>query len=137
MPLFSAPEGLGDELWRARIGRELSSLRPSGALNNGIAFKKYNIPNLTVRKSSTLATAFSIGLTVACSGCVMALARGIDSYLDRSGEPLNLIVMREGRTAELNSTITRENLNNLIYLDGVAREGDQPLGLARDLTLIY
>src|SRR5204863_919436 len=87
---------------------------------------KYNFRNITVRKSSTLATAFSIGLTVGGFLMVMALARGIDLTLTSSGEPLNLIVMREGSTAELNSTITRENLNNLIYRDGVAREGDQP-----------
>lgn len=98
---------------------------------------KYNFRNLTVRKSSTLATAFSIGLTVGVFLMVMALARGIDLTLTSSGEPLNLIVMREGSTAELNSTISRENLNNLIYLDGVAREGDQPLVSPETLTLIY
>jgi len=98
---------------------------------------KYNFRNLTVRKSSTLATAFSIGLTVGVFLMVMALARGIDFTLTSSGEPLNLIVMREGSTAELNSSISRENLNNLIYLDGVAREGDQPLVAAETLTLIY
>ena len=98
---------------------------------------KYNFRNLIVRKSSTLATAFSIGLTVGVFLMVMALARGIDLTLSSSGEPLNLIVMREGSTAELNSTISRENLNNLIYLDGVAREGDQPLVSPETLTLIY
>jgi len=68
---------------------------------------------------------------------VMALARGIDLTLISSGEPLNLIVLREGSTAELNSTVTRENLNDLIYLDGVAREGDQPLAAPELITLIY
>jgi putative ABC transport system permease protein len=98
---------------------------------------KYNFRNLTVRKSSTLATAFSIGLTVGVFLMVMALARGIDLTLTSSGEPLNLIVMREGSTAELNSTVSRENLNNLIYLDGVTREGDQPMVSPETLTLIY
>ena len=98
---------------------------------------KYNFRNLTVRKSSTLATAFSIGLTVGVFLMVMALARGIDLTLTSSGEPLNLIVMREGSTAELNSSVSRENLNNLLYLDGVVREGDQPLVSPETLTLIY
>jgi putative ABC transport system permease protein len=83
---------------------------------------KYNFRNITVRKSSTLATAFSIG---------------IDLTLTSSGEPLNLIVLREGSTAELNSSVSRENLNNLMYLDGVVREGDQPLAAPETLTLIY
>ena len=98
---------------------------------------KYNFRNLTVRKSSTLATAFSIGLTVGVFLMVMALARGIDLTLTSSGEPLNLIVLREGSTAELNSTISRENLSNLMYLDGIVREGDQPLIAPELLTLIY
>lgn len=98
---------------------------------------KYNIRNIVVRKGSTLATAFTIGLTVAVFLMVMALARGIDLTLSSSGEPLNLIVLREGSTAELNSSLTRENFNDLIYLDGVEREGDKPLATAELITLIY
>ncbi len=98
---------------------------------------KYNFRNLTVRKSSTLATALTIGLTVGVFLMVMALARGIDLTLESSGEPLNLIVLREGSTAELNSSLTRENLNDLKFLDGVAKEGDQPLAAPELMTLIY
>jgi putative ABC transport system permease protein len=98
---------------------------------------KYNFRNITVRKSSTLATAFTIGLTVGVFLMVMALAHGIDLTLASSGEPLNLIVLREGSTAELNSAVSRENLNDLQYLDGIVREGDQPLIAPESLTLIY
>lgn len=98
---------------------------------------KYNFRNLTVRKSSTLATALTIGLTVAVFLMVMALARGIDLTLASSGEPLNLIVLREGSTAELNSDVTREKLNDLKFLDGVVREGDQPLAAPEAMSLIY
>src|SRR5512132_3562318 len=98
---------------------------------------KYNLRNLVVRKVRTLATAFTIGLTVAVFLMVMALARGIDLTLSSSGEPLNVIVMREGSTAELNSSLTRENFNDLMFLDGVQREGDQPLATAEVITLIY
>ena len=98
---------------------------------------KYNIRNIVVRKGSTLATAFTIGLTVAVFLMVMALARGIDLTLSSSGEPLNMIVLREGSTAELNSSLTRENFNDLMYLDGVAREGEAPLATGELITLIY
>ena len=98
---------------------------------------KYNIRNLTVRKGTTLATAFTIGLTVAVYLMVMALARGIDLTLATSGEPLNLIVLRNGSTAELNSDVPREKLNDLIYLDGITREGDTPLVAPESITLIY
>ncbi|MCI0489863.1 MAG: ABC transporter permease [Blastocatellia bacterium] len=98
---------------------------------------KYNIRNLTVRKGTTLATAFTIGLTVAVYLMVMALARGIDLTLATSGEPLNLIVLRNGSTAELNSDVSREKLNDLIYLDGIVRKEDQPLVAPESITLIY
>ncbi len=98
---------------------------------------KYNIRNLIVRKGSTLTTAFTIGLTVAVFLMVMALARGIDLTLSTSGEPLNVIVLREGSTAELNSSLTPENFKNVMYLDGVVRENDQPLATAERITLIY
>lgn len=98
---------------------------------------KYNIRNIIVRKGSTLATAFTIGLTVAVFLMVMALARGIDLTLSSSGEPLNVIVLREGSTAELTSSLSRENYNDLIYLDGVQREGDTPLVTGELITLIY
>ena len=98
---------------------------------------RYNVRNLTVRKGTTLATAFTIGLTIAVYLMVMALARGIDLTLSSSGEPLNLIVLRNGSTAELNSDVSREKLNNLTYLDGITREGDQPMVAPETMTLIY
>jgi putative ABC transport system permease protein len=98
---------------------------------------KYNIRNIIVRKGSTLATAFTIGLTVAVFLLVMALARGIDLTLASSGERLNLIVLREGSTAELNSSVSREQFNDLIYLDGVQRESDKPMATGETITLIY
>src|SRR2546423_220629 len=98
---------------------------------------KYNLRNIVVRKGSTLTTAFTIGMTVAVFLLVMALARGIDLTLASSGEPLNMIVLREGSTAELNSSITREQFNDLMYLDAVERENDKPLATAELITLIY
>jgi len=98
---------------------------------------KYNIRNLVVRKGSTLATAASIGLTIGVFLMVMALARGIDLTLATSGEPLNLIVLRNGSTAEMMSDVSRDNLNVVQFLDGIAREGDQPLISPEIITLIY
>jgi putative ABC transport system permease protein len=37
----------------------------------------------------------------------------------------------------LNSSVSRQNLSDLMYLDGVVREGDQPLVAPETLTLIY
>jgi putative ABC transport system permease protein len=98
---------------------------------------KYNLRNLTVRKGTTLATAVSIGMTVAVFLMVMALARGIDMTLSSSGEPLNLIVVRNGSTAELTSDVSLENLDAIKFLDGVAREGSEPMASPEIISLIY
>jgi putative ABC transport system permease protein len=98
---------------------------------------KYNFRNLMVRKSTTFTTIFSIGLTIAVFLTVMALARGIDLTLATSGEPLNLIILRNGSTVEILSDITRDHLNTLRFLDGVARDNDQPIISPELITLMY
>ena len=98
---------------------------------------KYNFRNIVVRKGSTFATAFTIGLTVAVYLMVMALARGIDLTLSSSGEAQNMIVLREGSTAELNSAVSREQFKDVMYLDGVQREADEPIATGEIITLIY
>jgi putative ABC transport system permease protein len=97
----------------------------------------YNIRNLAVRKGTTLATAASVALTVAVFLMVMALAKGLDLALATSGEPLNLILVRDGSTAELSSDVPRESLDAVRYLDGVARENGEPLVSPELVTLIY
>jgi len=98
---------------------------------------KYNLRNLIVRKGPTLATAASIGVTVAVFLLVMALARGIDLTLTTSGEPLNLMVLREGSTSEMMSDVSQDNLNVIQFLDGIARDGGTPLVSPEIVTLIY
>jgi len=98
---------------------------------------RYNIRNLTVRKGSTLATALTIGLTVGVFLMVMSLARGIDLTLASSGEPNNLIVVRNGATAELSSNVDRNSLDALKYLDGIEQENGEPLVSPELITLVY
>jgi len=98
---------------------------------------KYNWRNLTVRKMTTLATALSIGITVGVFVMVLALAQGIDLTLSTSGEPLNLVVVRNGSTAESSSDVSLESLNTIKFLDGVARDGAEPIVSPEIVTLIY
>ncbi|HQR37475.1 MAG TPA: ABC transporter permease [Blastocatellia bacterium] len=98
---------------------------------------KYNIRNIFVRKGTTISTALSIGITVAVFLMVMALAQGIDMTLSSSGEPLNLIVVRNGSTAELTSDVSQDNLDTIKFLDGVATANGEPLVAPEAITLIY
>ena len=98
---------------------------------------KYNIRNIFVRRGTTISTVLTIGITVAVFLMVMALAHGIDATLSSSGEPLNVIVVRNGSTAELTSSVSQENLDTIKYLDGVVSENGEPLAAPEALTLIY
>ncbi len=80
----------------------------------------YNLRNLQVRKTTTLLTAMGIGLTVAVLVAVLALVEGLRSSFEASGQPLNVLVMRKGATAELMSVVTRSDFQAMRYKPGIA-----------------
>lgn len=73
----------------------------------------YNLRNLVVRKTTTVMTAVGVGLTVAVLVADLALVEGLRTAFKATGHPLQLVVMRKGSNAELNSTVTREALQIL------------------------
>jgi putative ABC transport system permease protein len=83
---------------------------------------KYNIRNLIVRRTTTIMTAFSITLTVAVFVVLMALAQGLQASLRTTGQPNNILVMREGSQSEATSSVSRDSLQVLKYLDGIAKD---------------
>src|SRR5512147_659891 len=99
---------------------------------------KYNLRNLRVRWRSTMATTLGIALVVAVFVMVMALARGLKATYISTGDEGNLIVLRKGSTAESSSQIGRDQVRQIKYLDGIAKnpKGD-PLASAEILVLIY
>ena len=82
---------------------------------------KYNLRNLAVRRTTTAMTAFSITLTVTVFVVLMALAQGLQSSLTATGNPLNLMVMRDGSQSETQSSVPRDALQTLRYLEGIAK----------------
>src|SRR5580700_11041237 len=84
----------------------------------------YNLRNLTVRKTTTVMTAFGIALTVAVLVAVLALVDGLKSAFQASGNPLNILVMRKGANAELSGGMTREAFEALKAKPGIARGAD-------------
>ena len=84
---------------------------------------KYNLRNLIVRRTTTLMTALSITLTVAVFVVLMALAQGLESSLSATGQPLNVLILRDGSTSETDSFVSRENALQVIkYLHGIATD---------------
>jgi putative ABC transport system permease protein len=83
---------------------------------------KYNLRNLVVRRTTTLATALSITATVVVFLALMALAHGLENSLAATGDPLNVLVMREGSQSEAVSFVSRENFQIIKYLHGIAAD---------------
>lgn len=98
----------------------------------------YNLRNLRLRWRTTLFALFGIALVVSVFILVMALAKGMKATYLRTGDPLNLLVLRRGSTAESSSQILREDIIRLKYLSGIRRdEQNRPLFSPEIIVLIY
>src|SRR5450830_740802 len=82
---------------------------------------KYNIRNLSVRKVSTGMTIFVISLVVMVFLLVMSLAEGIKKTLTKNVSDRDVIVMRTGAQAELQSFVQPNQFETLRTLPGVER----------------
>jgi putative ABC transport system permease protein len=98
---------------------------------------KYNLRNLVVRRTTTLATALSITLTVAVFVILMALAGGLETALTATGNPLNVLVMREGAQSEVVSFVSRDNYQVIRYLHGLVTDrSGNPMADPEEVVLI-
>lgn len=82
---------------------------------------KYNIRSLRVRWATTLMTCLAIAVVVFASVLTFGMIEGIEYALTSSGDPLDLIVMREGANSEISSNIAPNTARELINLDGIAK----------------
>ncbi len=82
---------------------------------------KYNLRNLVVRKTSTGMTAFVIGLVVAVFLCVLALVQGVTRTLSVTASNRNVLAMRVGSQAEMQSVITRDQADQIAAMPGPER----------------
>jgi putative ABC transport system permease protein len=84
----------------------------------------YNLRSLTVRKTTTLATAFGIALVVFVFSAVSMLSAGIKKTLSSSGQPDKALIIRKGADAELSSAIDTPNVGLILANKEVARRKD-------------
>jgi len=99
---------------------------------------QYNIRNLKLRKSATIMTALGIALTVTTAIFIMALLAGLNAAFRSSGNPLNVLVLRKGATAELTAGgVDRDALPIMKELPGVASDPQgQAMVSGEDLLVI-
>lgn len=85
---------------------------------------RYNLRSLRVRRVTTLVTALGIGLTVTVFIVVMALFEGMRNTFISTGDPLNLIVIRQGSQTETTSILEREPTDVIRTLEGIATDAE-------------
>lgn len=97
----------------------------------------YNMRNLVARKGTTSFAAGGIALVVLVFVSVMMLAEGFKRTLIRTGSPENAIVLRNGATSELVSSIPREQAPIIKTLPQVATgSGGRPVAAAEMIFII-
>jgi len=87
----------------------------------------YNVRNLLVRRTTTIMTALGVALTVAVMLGVGTLVEGLRTSLVAGGDPLHLIVMRQGSTAELVSVVSKEDFDVIKFSPGIAKLDGEPM----------
>ncbi len=83
----------------------------------------YIARNLWVRRVTTLLTAGGMGLVVYVFATVLMMSEGIRATLVATGQPDNVMVLRKGAGAEINSGITRDQAGVIESLPQIAIDG--------------
>jgi ABC-type antimicrobial peptide transport system permease subunit len=83
----------------------------------------YIARNLWVRRVTTLLTAGGMGLVVYVFATVLMMSEGIRATLVATGQPDNVMVLRKGAGAEINSGITRAQAAVIESLGEIAVDG--------------
>lgn len=69
---------------------------------------KYNLRSVVVRRMGTAMTIIGVALTVAVFVCMLAMFNGLESTYIDTGDPRNLLLIRQGSQSETNSWFDRE-----------------------------
>jgi putative ABC transport system permease protein len=83
---------------------------------------KYNVRNLIERRGTMLMTIASIAFVVLVYIGVLSLSAGLDRAFGESGDPLNVIVLRDGAHSETESSYPMERHREMAALPGIARD---------------
>lgn len=96
----------------------------------------YIARNLWVRRVTTLLTAGGMALVVYVFATVLMMSEGIRATLVATGQPDNVMVLRKGAGAEINSGITRGQAAIVASLPGLATDGQGRALLSREPVVL-
>ncbi|WP_394781749.1 ABC transporter permease [Undibacterium sp.] len=84
----------------------------------------YVARNLWVRRVTTLLTAGGMALVIFVFAVVLMMSEGIRATLVATGQPDNVLILRKGAGAEINSGIARDQAAIIESLPGIATDGE-------------
>jgi len=97
----------------------------------------YSFRSIAVRKGSSAMAVGGIALVVVVFVVLLALAAGFRRAIEVSGDPRNIIVLRKGADAELQSQVTRDNARIIAQLPIVALDAKgQPLFVQESVIIL-
>ena len=89
---------------------------------------RYNVRNLIVRWRTTAATALAFILVIGLLTVMLAFVAGMDHLTSKSGQPGNVVVLSDGATDELESSLSSQDCDDVDRQPGILRdEAGQPL----------
>lgn len=95
-----------------------------------------NVRSIPQRGAMSIASVVAVALTIAVLLFFLALSNGLKSTVEGSGADDVAIVLREGSNAELNSVVTRDQLNILATGPGVLLREGRPMASGELLVIV-
>lgn len=96
---------------------------------------KYNWRNLWVRKLSSGLTLLVVATLILILAYLLAFAGGVQSAIEVTGWPQNIIVLKPGATAESTSIIVPTETPSLVQTPGVARNAAGELLISQEMSV--
>ena len=87
----------------------------------------YNLRSMRARWLTAVAAVLGIAGTVGVFVAMLALAHGFKATLVNSGSPENVLIRRAGSSAELDGSVSLDQVQAVENEPGVARDGGKPL----------
>jgi putative ABC transport system permease protein len=98
----------------------------------------YNVRNLAVRKTTTIASAGGIALVVFVLAAALMLSAGLEKTLASSGTQDTAIVMRKGNDAELSSSVDDPSVGIVRSSPGIKQKSDgTPMAIGEVVVVAF
>jgi len=105
-------------------------------LNQIATVTALNVRSIPQRAAMSIATVVAVALAIAVLLFFLALSNGLSETIKGSGSDDVAVALRDGSVAEINSVVTREQLNILATGPGVATANGAPLASGELLVIV-